>query len=80
MIKHLAAAFGLLLSSASLAEDSNRADSVAAVVFEAELLADISPPATIYYRYDMSGRGIEPPFESQAKMILSPGERNRPKN
>lgn len=48
-------------------------DSVTTVVFGAELLADLEVPVTLRYRYEMRGRDIEPPFVSQADMMVENG-------
>lgn len=49
------------------------ADSVTAVVFGAELLADLEAPVTLRYRYEMRGRDIDPPFTSRADMMVENG-------
>ena len=49
------------------------ADSVTAVVFDAELLAELEAPVTLRYHYEMRGRDIDPPFTSQADMMVENG-------
>lgn len=44
------------------------ADTVAQRVFEANLLADVHQPAVLRYRYEMQGKGIEPPYASHIEM------------
>lgn len=60
----------LALPSAGHAQDELPPDSVAVVVFEANLLADLRTSATLHYRYDMSGDKIEQPFTSHALMRI----------
>lgn len=74
MIRHLLIAGFLAFGTPATASDEMPPDSVAVVVFEADLLADVTVPSVIHYRYDMQGQGIDPPFVSHGSMALAEGE------
>jgi len=74
LIRLLALVAALAWSVPADATEAMPADSVAVIVFEADLLANVAVPSVIHYRYDMQGRGIDPPFVSHGRMSLATGD------
>lgn len=75
LARTVAVCLALSLAGLAVAEEPPQpaADSVTAVVFDAELLAELEAPVTLRYHYEMRGRGIDPPFTSQADMMVENG-------
>lgn len=76
LVRALACCLTLALASPAVTQETPpepAADSVTTVVFGAELMTDIEVPVTLRYHYEMHGRDIDPPFSSQADMMVENG-------
>jgi hypothetical protein len=55
-------------TAVAAAAPASAADTVADKVFAADLLAKVTSPAVLRYRYEMSGESLERPFDSVVRM------------